>query len=98
MLYRIITEDCGNTPAVLAIVNKHLDCYTYSGAVGSWKGRPEPSLVIEVDDLGEDIDSTFSKVYNTAHAIKTLNKQDSVLVQEILSNSKLIQGGGYNAP
>ncbi len=92
MLYIIETEDCGNTPAVLAIVNKHFDCYKVErGGIGYWDGKPEPTLTLKFDNIGDSNRFEFQNlVDNVAYAIKALNKQDNVLVEEIPSTSKLI--------
>lgn len=93
MLYRIITEDCGNTIAVLDKVKKHFQCFTIYNARGFWDEKLELSLIIELDDCGapEVGDYGFKyRVDSVAYAIKNLNNQDSVLVQAIPCNSKLI--------
>ncbi len=92
MLYRIKTEDCGNTFAVLGIVNKFFDCYSYSTKeVGVWKGIAEPSLIIEIDNVDNEAPIDFGyRVEDVARKIRILNKQQSVLVQKWPVDSKLI--------
>ena len=85
MLYIIETEDCGDTPAILKIINKYFDSYKIErGAIGYWKGKPELSLTIKIDTVnGHDVDTV-------AYAIKALNKQEAVLVYKFQVDSHLI--------
>ena len=87
MLYRILTEDKGNTPAVTDIVAYAFGAFTCYSARGMWEGKNESTLIIEVDTLGRD---RLEEVRKVADKIKVLNGQDAVLVQQIRTQSFLI--------
>ena len=82
-MYRILTED-KNRDKVLAFVNQYFDGYTWYAANGAWKGETESTLVIEIEGGWPEA------IGEIAHEIKTVNKQQSVLVQEIHSHPSFI--------
>lgn len=83
MLYRILTED-KNRKQVLKLVEEKCESATVIEAKGLWRGTWENSLIIEIDD------EYFKYIETLAEAIKELNKQDAVLIQEIACESYLI--------
>ena len=86
MLYRIITEDKGIPKLRLQleqIVGKYFDGFTVFEATGYWKGARENSLVFEISVPDK---TALYAVVNAADEIKTVNKQEAVLVQKISSN------------
>lgn len=74
-LYTIYTEDI-NTAYVTAILGAYFDAYTVFHALGCWKGYEEKNLAIQI------VTADHSSVYTAAKEIKTLNKQNAVLVTE----------------
>lgn len=80
MLYRIFTED-KNRLDVQMIVSDKFDGFTMLYGEGFYKGKPEPTLVIEIDTLNEK--EEYYKVIDIANQIRQINQQESVLVQEI---------------
>ncbi len=84
MLYRIFTED-RNRRAVRRIVSAEFDGFTIIPSQGSWKGRLEKSLVIEI--IGNRI---MSKIKKLAQKIKKANEQESVLIEVIQNTDFLV--------
>ena len=84
MLYRILTEN-KNEPKVRDLVSKYFDGFTVYHGTGYWKGTPEKSLIIELSSVNNS-----ENVYKCANQIKTFNKQESVLVQELAEVAKFI--------
>jgi hypothetical protein len=82
-MYRILTENKNVRELKILLVNMNLD-YTMYYADGSWKGRPEDSLIIELGDASEDVAEAVAKL------IKHANFQQAVLLQEIPIMSRLI--------
>ena len=76
MLYRIITENI-NRQGIIQLTAEYTDGFTIIEAAGFWKGKPEKTLIIEIVGIGC---STANKI---ARGIKTLNNQESVLIQLI---------------
>ena len=72
-MYRILTEDL-NRAGVYAILDSHVNSYTVTPAVGSWKGVREDAIAIDLVDVEP------ATVYAIAAEIKAANKQESVLV------------------
>jgi len=81
MIYRIYTEDV-NTEETIKTVSRYFDCYTLFRAVGFWLGEKENSLCFEiVGNTPSEIQGNFmDKATAVAREIKTLNKQQAVLV------------------
>ena len=84
MLYRITTEN-KNYKAVLDICKFQLDGYTVTYSTGYWRGKEEPSMVIEYDDQevwGVNYDGWLPRsVKMVVNLIRNLNEQESVMVQ-----------------
>jgi len=76
LLYRILTEDV-HREAIYAILDSHVDGYTVTPAVGSWRGVREQSPAIDL------IGVPAITVQNIAREIKAKNSQESVLILEI---------------
>lgn len=81
MLYRILTEN-KNKPETLALVSTYFDGFTVIEATGYWKGCPEPSLIIEIDNPTDD-----SNILKLAVKIADQNGQEAVLIQSLENNS-----------
>lgn len=58
--------------------------YTLVEGFGSWHGQPKESLIIELNDVSQDLAEI------AAHAIKRINRQENVLLQEIAMRCQLI--------
>ena len=79
-MYRILTED-KNREGIFKILDSHVDGYTVTPAIGSWRGAREASLAIDLVDVDGFI------VDDIAAKIKAENKQESVLVLHFTANS-----------
>lgn len=77
MLYRIFTEN-KNQKEIEQVINKYYEGYTLIKGEGFWRLQKENSLIIEI--VTEDADAKISAI---ATDIKSINKQDTVLVQKI---------------
>ncbi len=75
MLYRIYTED-KNRESIEALVNQYFSGFTIIETTGYWEGTKEKSLIIEIITA----DHNGSTVRVLAEAIRSKNKQQSVLV------------------
>jgi len=82
MLYRILTED-KNREQVLKLVARYLLGATVMQGRGLWREQWENSLIIETD-------ADYEAAVRLAIGIKTLNRQDAVLIQQIDCESYLI--------
>jgi hypothetical protein len=82
-MYRIVTEEKNVEGIKAALAAFDLDFTLFRG-VGSWRGKEEPSLAVELDRIPRE---TAEKV---AHAIKSMNDQDAVLLQEFPIKTKLL--------
>ena len=85
MFYRIITED-KNRVRIESWVGVFFDGFTVYPAQGYWKGKRENSLIIEIDVSPDDP----KRVSMLAYALKYINHQEAVLVQEIPCTKTLI--------
>jgi len=84
MLYRILTED-KNIVGIRKLLGQYLSGATIYQGQGLWQGQWENCLIIESDDL-----ETIEVAKLLAGAIKELNEQDAVLIQEIDCESYMI--------
>lgn len=75
-MYRILTES-KNVDLVKNILGDLGLDYTLYAGDGSWRGQPENSLIIELDNTTKDLAEEAAKV------IKRINSQDKILLQEI---------------
>ena len=82
-MYRILTEDV-NRESIYSILDARIDGYTVTSATGSWKGRRENSLAVDIVGIDRAI------VFEIAESIKAANKQESVLILEFASNVTFI--------
>jgi hypothetical protein len=82
-MYRILTEFKNVDMVKSTLLGLGLDYTLYAGD-GSWRGRPESSLVIELNDI------TRALAVRAAKSIKRINHQEAVLLQEIPVSSRLI--------
>jgi hypothetical protein len=82
-VFRILTED-KNAEQIMAILNGFGMDFTLKQALGSWHGKREESLSIELDGI------TLENAVRAALAIKVLNEQEAVLLQEIPVTSYLL--------
>jgi len=98
VLYRIITQN-KNRSEIITMLRRHFDGFTIYRATGYWKDTIEPALIIELDDIGDytaQNEYTFREdgfgreVEEVVKQIKTMNKQDCVLLQQISCISELI--------
>ena len=89
MIYRILTEN-KNRQGIENILNRRFSGYTIIESTGYWETKRENSLIVEIDSLDQHESTVRISVYSTAREIKNYNGQESVLVQEITSHSKLV--------
>ena len=75
-MYRILTENKQKPEILNTLIGLGLDFTTYE-ADGTWQGKHERSLVIELEE------KSLTKVLKAASLIRKLNNQESVFVQEI---------------
>lgn len=87
MLYRILTED-KNREQVLKLVAEYLIGATVIQAKGLWMENWENTLIIEISGSGKTKIEIAVKAL--AEAIKKLNEQEVVLIQQIDCESCLI--------
>lgn len=85
MLYRLFTEN-KNYDQIKKLVADEFGCATIFKADGLWRQKYEHSLIIEINVP----DVNYRKIDSLCYAIKKLNQQDKILVQQIESNSKLV--------
>jgi len=92
MVYRIYTEN-KNKEEVAKIVSFFFEGFTMYEGVGYWKGKEEPSLIIEIlveADSNTNVYVAKAHVNEVARAIKQRNNQQAVLCQEIANTNWLI--------
>ena len=82
-MYRILTEEKNVEQVKAALTRIGLD-FTLYRARGSWHGKEENSLAIELDDISRSL------AESAARTIKTMNEQEAILLQEIPASSKVI--------
>ena len=82
-MFRILTEDI-NRETVYSILDSHVDGYTVTPAIGSWKGQRENSLAIDL------VGYTAKTTHVIAEEIKTANRQESVLILEIPATATFV--------
>ena len=82
-MFRIYTED-RNRWKVKAILNRLFASYTLLYSIGTWKGRVEHSMIIELDGVPR------ADVEKAAREIKKVNAQDAVMVQEIAAETQFV--------
>jgi type II secretory pathway component PulC len=82
-MYRILTEEKNVEQVKATLTGLGLD-FTLFNAQGCWRGQRENSLAIELDNI------SLSRAEDAARIIKSMNKQEAILLQEIPVVSKLI--------
>jgi hypothetical protein len=82
-MYRIVTEDKNVEGIKAALVGFDLDFTLFRG-IGSWRGKEGESLAVELDRISRE---TAEMV---ARTIKTLNDQETVLLQEFPIKTDLL--------
>jgi len=86
-LHRICTEN-KNYEAILDRLDMQFPGgYTIINANGAWQGKREKSLIIEVVSDAPSIESDIGKL---AYWLKKYNEQETVLVQVIEIDSRLL--------
>ena len=87
MIARICTEDT-NQEATRHLITKNFEAFTVYRGMGAWRGQSDASVTIEVAISATDCDSLFRlRVLAVASEIKTMNSQESVLVEFIDSTN-----------
>jgi len=84
-VYRIYTEAV-NLPKIERVLKSYFPGYTIFQGRGSWKGKSENSLVIEIEG------ARSTDVRRAASKIKAVNRQESVLVSRVKGASILCCG------
>jgi hypothetical protein len=82
-MYRIVTEEKNVEEIKAALVACHLDFTLFRG-IGSWKGKEERSVAVELDQ------TTRAMAELVALKIKRMNNQEAVLLQEVPVKSNLL--------
>lgn len=82
-MYRIVTEDKNVEGIKAALVGFDLDFTLFRG-IGSWRGKEEESVAVELDRISRE---TAEMV---ARTIKTMNDQEAVLLQEFPIKTELV--------
>jgi len=88
MLVRLFTED-KNYDAVVKIVGRYFNNFSVLPYKGYWLGKPEPALCIEIDMLNAP-PNWLARVKCIASEIKTINKQQTVLLQKIQTQTEIL--------
>ncbi len=89
MIVRIITER-KNVRWVCGLVSEFFPSFTAYKATGFWQSKREKSIVIEVDTMNTTPLLLDMNIGMICKKIKGYNRQQSVLVQKIESESKLV--------
>jgi hypothetical protein len=82
-MYRIVTEDKNVEEIKAALVAFDLDFTLFRG-VGSWRGKEERSVALELDRISRAMAETV------ALTIKRMNDQEAVLLQEFPIKTELL--------
>ena len=82
-MYRILTEEKNVEQMKAFLAGLGLN-FTFYRARGSWQGKEEDSVAIELDNVPQEC------AEDAARSIKSMNGQEAVLLQEIPVVSKLI--------
>lgn len=82
-MYRIVTEEKNVEGIKAALAAFDLDFTLFRG-IGSWKGKEEQSVAVELDQISP---ITAEMV---AHKIKLMNDQEAILLQEFPIKTKLL--------
>lgn len=82
-MFRIVTEDKDVEKIKAALIGFDLNFTLFRG-IGSWRGKEEPSLAVELDRISRE---TAEAV---ALRIKALNDQEAVLLQEFPIKTDLL--------
>lgn len=82
-MYRIVTENKNVEGIKAALVGFDLDFTLFRGT-GSWRGKEEESVAVELDRISRE---TAEMV---ARTIKTMNDQEAVLLQEFPIKTELV--------
>ena len=87
MLIRICTEDT-NSERTRELTSEYFDGFTLLRGMGVWKGKLEPSLIIEITTENNVAPTVYdAKIEALVDLIKRENKQECVLVQYINSHN-----------
>lgn len=82
-MFRIVTEDKNVEGIKAALAGLELDFTLFRG-IGSWRGKEEPSLAVELDHISRKM------AEKVALSIKTINDQEAVLLQEFPVRTDLL--------
>ncbi len=74
-MFRILTEDKNVEGIKAVLIGFDLDFTLFRG-VGTWHGKEESSLAVELDRISRET------AENVARRIKAINDQEAVLLQE----------------
>ena len=88
-IYRLYTEDV-NRKDILSVLNARFEGFTVIPTIGSWRGKLESSLLIELFNT----DKQF--VIEAASKIASMNHQDAVAIIE--ADAKLDFATGFIVP
>ena len=91
MILKIITQR-KNVRWLHGLIGEFFSGFTVYYAVGYWQGKREKSIVFEIDTLNEVPITLDISIKMICKKICGYNKQQSVLVQKIESDSELLKG------
>ena len=87
-MYRILTEDV-NRESIYSILDSHVDGYTVTPSIGSWRGVRENSLAIDL------VGAPRGTVEHVAEHIRLKNAQESVLILEFATTSTFVDASSF---
>lgn len=82
-MFRVVTEDKNVEGIKAALIGSDLNFTLFRG-IGSWRGKEEPSLAVELDRISRETAETI------ARRIKAINDQEAVLLQEFPIKTDLL--------
>lgn len=82
-MYRIVAEEKNVERIKAALIAFGLD-FTLIRGIGSWRGKEEPSLAVELDRISRET------AESVARSIKAMNHQEAVLLQEFPVKTDLL--------
>jgi hypothetical protein len=91
MLVRIITER-KRVNWLCKLVGEFFPSFTVYKTAGYWRGQREKSIVFEIDTMNETPLLLDANIRMVCRKIYGYNRQQSVLVQKIVSRSELLGG------
>lgn len=89
MVVRMFTEDI-NQKEIRRILDRYFSGYSLFTGLGVWEKKSEDMLCIEIDVSKNAPPNWIVRIQCIIDEIKTINKQDSILVQRIQTISEVV--------